>query len=173
MVCEPEIAVGVASGAIALTAIGALVKLGTIGLPWPLPVHQLWRGEVGLARTYWVWYMLVVIPLFSLLLRTGIAVNYATGSPFMSEVAAGLGLIASLFFAVAIWQSANYYKGPTTNKVLARAASILTVVWTVFFLTGLIANFTWLKTVEFHPRAMHKWLYGLTGPAGDEPLKEQ
>ena len=149
-----DIAMGITVATLSLATIGTLIALGTIELPWPVPVSALWRGEIGLARTYWVWGTLVTTAIFAPIVYICAAVYYATDSLFLPAVSTGFGFIVTLFFAVAVWRSARHYSGTPINKVLARASSIFAVVLIASKLAGLIADVTWVKAMQFDPRAV-------------------
>lgn len=99
------------------------------------PLQRLWRGEMSLATTYWVFGFLLggvgsrllwsLIEQNSIrLIRTG---HFAF--IFYSFVAVSVGY--SLFIAVATWRSANRYSGPRRWRVLAQFAVVVSMVVTV------------------------------------------
>lgn len=80
--------------------------------------RRLWQGEVPLALAYWVFGVLVPVPLWQVLL-------HLPPHTAASGIAAA-GLLAYLVFSwVAIWRAANRYTGPKVWAALARIAVLL------------------------------------------------
>ena len=90
-------------------------------------IAKLWRGEVSLGITYWIFggVVLSMFKLFTLVTQS------------MNEDSAGFGIFAGLayfvFISVAIWRSSLRYPGPKIWMILAQ----LTVVGGVF-------NYLWI-----------------------------
>ena len=87
-------------------------------------VGRLWRGEVSLSVTYWVWGVLVNI-LTRALIVFAVLVTHAR------SVVLGLGLlyiVYGLFMFVAIWRSAGRYGGRRIWADLARVSLVLVIV---------------------------------------------
>jgi hypothetical protein len=85
-------------------------------------IKALWKGEIPLVRTYWL-YFVVIGTLLELPLQL-----YPSRADYSLL---GLNIYALLFFPyfpfifVALWRAAVKYRGPLVWSVLARAA----VVW--------------------------------------------
>ena len=89
---------------------------------------RLWRGEVPLAETYWVWGVALGLLLFLLFRLT-----YGT------LLVIGLLLLLLTFghvvlISVAIWRSAGRYTGPKIWGVLARVVVVLRILRALLFL---------------------------------------
>ena len=89
-------------------------------------VVRLWRGEVSLPVTYWVWGVLCnglarVLILMVLLLTNA--------SLVLARTAAVLYLAYSVFIIVAIWRSSSRYAGPRIWKDLARLSLALLLIF--------------------------------------------
>ena len=86
--------------------------------------HSLWRGEIGLAITYWVFWVL------------GSCVIYMIAGALTAAITSGVVLVLgrltavsyAVFVSVAIWRSAGLYQGPRLWAVLARVAVVLGAV---------------------------------------------
>lgn len=89
---------------------------------------ELWRGEVGLAKTYWVWGVLVN----GVLGVIGLFIVISIGSVPLLLAYVALSVLFSIFMCVAIWRSAGNYTGPTIWMVLARIAVILGMLNLIF-----------------------------------------
>jgi hypothetical protein len=100
-------------------------------------VARLWRGEIGLARTYWLWGV-VVGGGVGLILGVGAAiVGVSTGTRFPFALDQAFSIIWTPFIAVAIWRSAGNYKGRTIWKVLARINAVFGLLMSVVVLISL------------------------------------
>jgi hypothetical protein len=88
-------------------------------------VHRLWRGEVGLASTYWLYG--VVLNGIVLGVIGGTVVGL-TGVLVLVVVYVAFSLAVSVFMAVAIWRSAGNYTGAKLWAVLARVAVVIGVI---------------------------------------------
>ena len=93
-------------------------------------IAKLWRGEVSLGVTYWI-FGGVVFTMFQL---------YVFVTQGMNEDTASFGLYAGLayfiFMSVAIWRSASRYNGPKTWLILAQLSVVggfFNFLW-IFFL---------------------------------------
>jgi hypothetical protein len=78
---------------------------------------RLWRGDVGLACTYWVWGVLVVgIGIGA----GGIFVAGLSGIPALAILWFVVYPASLIFMAVAVWRSSSKYAGPRVWVWLAR-----------------------------------------------------
>ena len=115
---------------------------------------QLWRGQVALAVTFWLWGVGVNVLLtvffaygvrpgriVGLLDRAyvvfGVGVNalltlFFTYAVTPGRIAGLLYLVYYLFMVVAIWRSSERYRGPKVWGALARISVILGVIRTAF-----------------------------------------
>jgi hypothetical protein len=89
-------------------------------------VKALWRGEVPLWKTYWVFGFCVstTFNVALLYLRTHILSVYSqSGGKALFWIVWSGAVIYGLFILVAIWRSAGNYNGSATYAVLARVAA--------------------------------------------------
>ena len=91
--------------------------LARVDQTWQSYVARLWRGEVSLATTYWMWGVL-----FGGLIRV---VSFVLLIVTSANVAVAIGLIVlyltyCVFIYVAIWRSSSLYGGPRIWRDLAR-----------------------------------------------------
>lgn len=91
-------------------------------------IGRLWRGEVSLGETYWIWGILV-----NLLIRFG-ASDLHEAAPILGLVPIAYGV----FILVAIWRSATRYRGPHLWGMLAKAVVILNVLILVVAVVDLL-----------------------------------
>ena len=88
-------------------------------------IKRLWRGEESLARAFWEYAILY-----------GTLANLITTAATFAALALGLsGAIALAFFVlpipynifavVAVWRSAQHYRGPQEWALLARIGAIV------------------------------------------------
>ncbi len=77
---------------------------------------KLYRGEVPLVITYWVFYFIIGSIVYLML-------------PL-------LGIIVNIFFMIAVWNSAGHYQGSSIWKTLARLMVILGVIAMVLAMVG-------------------------------------
>jgi acetyl esterase/lipase len=88
-------------------------------------IGRLWRGEKGLAFTFWIWYVFIIgflvgsVGLFAVLFARSLTL-------FVSWIV--MYLVLFVVGLVALWRSAGHYNGPSVWKWLARAACILGVL---------------------------------------------
>lgn len=88
-------------------------------------LRALWRGEVPLVTAWWVWNVLVGNLLIG---QGGASLVGAIGSLFLAIVYIALASIFSVFLLVAIWRSANNYKGSKFWAVIAKALCVIGVL---------------------------------------------
>lgn len=95
-------------------------------------IKELWYGDISLAKTFWLFGVLV-----------GILFNFAFkfiefGSAFFIFLLfVALNYTYLVFIFVAIWRSANKYKGPKAWAILAKIIVIIGIarlIQTVLFL---------------------------------------
>jgi len=98
---------------------------------------RLWRGDVSLFTTYWIFGGLVMF-MFNM---------FEQSTRGISEDAHFTGLMVSLFYysflSVAIWRSSLKYRGPQMYSVLAQgtvAVGWLRYVW-IFFMPDMGSPF--------------------------------
>ena len=96
-------------------------------------VKQLWRGDVPLARTYWMFGVLVGV--FFSIAAVLIEYIYIQISKSFGQVPIYVLLTAEYiyfpFIYVAIWRSSNKYTGPSYWATLAKVATVLGVLMLV------------------------------------------
>ncbi len=88
-------------------------------------LEKVWRGEIGLQITFWVWGVLIATVLLGWAL--GLLVE-ATENQFLIFLHGIVAAVVSVVAAVAIWRSAGNYKGSVLWMFLARLACIANVV---------------------------------------------
>jgi hypothetical protein len=132
-----------AAGMVAIVA--SLVTLGTIDFPWPIPIARLWRGEIGLAPTFWLW--ISCIGAIVIFIFTAIAQLFYefTGSFFVVALKVALSLIFMIFAVVSLWRSARNYKGPRRWRMLARSVCVIYGISVVVNLTGMLGEVPFFK----------------------------
>jgi hypothetical protein len=98
-------------------------------------VGRLWRGEIGLRRTFWLWYILIGILIGNALTIPGQILYAETGSPALYVVGAGMAQAVVIFFMVALWRSAGNYTGRRIWFYLTRGliiSGIITIPYSVY-----------------------------------------
>jgi alpha/beta superfamily hydrolase len=85
---------------------------------------KLWRGEIGLAITYWLWGVLIVGLGIGI---AGLVAAAAAGSGAVFLIWLVLYVVSLGFVVVAIWRSAGHYTGPRIWVWLARIVCVLAV----------------------------------------------
>ena len=89
-------------------------------------IRDLWHGEVPLVKTYWLFG--VVAGIFFNIAFTYIEFQISALSTGILIFVLGLyslSIIYFIFISVAIWRSANKYKGPQRFAILAKSSVIL------------------------------------------------
>jgi hypothetical protein len=87
-------------------------------------LKKVWRGEIDLTITFWVWGVLIANVLCDLLLGVLIA---ATENQFLVLLHRVFVIAVNAFVVVAIWRSAGNYKGPPVWLLLARLMCVVNV----------------------------------------------
>ena len=88
-------------------------------------LEKVWRGEIGLQITFWVWGVLIATVLLGWAL--GLLVE-ATENQFLIFLHGIVAAVVSVVAAVAVWRSAGNYKGSILWMFLARFACVANVV---------------------------------------------
>lgn len=88
-------------------------------------LEKVWRGEIGLKITFWVWGVLIATVLLGW--AVGLLVE-ATENQFLMFLHAIVAVVAAALAAVAIWRSAGNYKGSVLWTFLARLACVANVI---------------------------------------------
>ncbi len=84
-------------------------------------VTALWRGEVPLAKTGWLYGLAGLLVLTSpVLLLTGLGLVLAA-KPLLLFLSAAT-LVYAAFIAVAVWRSAGNYRGARAWRLLAKGS---------------------------------------------------
>lgn len=92
-------------------------------------IARVWRGEEGLARTYWGWSFLGGI-------LWGVAINLLPpGNPLGIPVLLAF-LVYIVIVSVGIWRAATKYQGPRVWAVLAKVA---VAALPIMFVVGTLA----------------------------------
>jgi len=79
-------------------------------------LEDLWNGDVKLAQTFWLYYILVLVVLRILAL-------------FLGQVIGVLALLWAGFMVIPIWRAANKYSGNNLNAILAKSAAVLIAIF--------------------------------------------
>lgn len=97
---------------------------------------QLWRGEVALVKTYWIYGVLVSFLLNGAVLLISRNLVGITGAPWLLLVFWAISILYTLFIAVAIWRSADKYPGQKVWAILAKVMVVLSVLRTLLNVVG-------------------------------------
>ena len=101
-------------------------------------LKMLWRGEIPLGRTYWVFgvlfYSLLTIPsYFTVPIVSGSASLEPSASIVFGRMAYAMFVFAyTAFVSVAIWRSAGRYEGQPIWAVLARVMVVVGLIQAAF-----------------------------------------
>ena len=96
-------------------------------------LKKVWRGEVSLVVTFWLWGVAVANILLGSVL--GVILD-AIQNEFLSLLHLVFVIAINVLATVAIWRSAASYKGQIIWVVLARLTSIANVVFLVLSASG-------------------------------------
>lgn len=83
-------------------------------------IKTVWRGDAGLATTYWIWGTLVGL----LLGAAGLLVG-ETGSAFLAILYLAFIVIYFIWVSVGVWRSAGKYQGKRIWSTLARIGVVI------------------------------------------------
>ena len=100
-------------------------------------IRRVWRGEAGLARTFWVFGLAVSVLFKGVFL---LVTATAGKSPAFVTILLALFILSlgyQAFISVAIWRSATRYQGKREWAYLAKAMVVLCIIQTVLALTGI------------------------------------
>lgn len=98
-------------------------------------VMSLWRGQVPLARTAWIYGGVLLIAMLSPIILLSAFKSPLIHSPAMIPLCLfTLGYAA--FIAVAIWRSANNYGGWVAWRALAKGSVVVVFMQTAAQLAG-------------------------------------
>ena len=98
-------------------------------------VMALWRGQVPLARTAWIYGGVLLIALLSPVIVLTALRSPWIHSPLMIPLCL-FALLYSAFIAVAIWRSANNYGGWVAWRALAKGSVVVVFMQTAAKLAG-------------------------------------
>jgi hypothetical protein len=98
-------------------------------------VAALWRGQIPLARTAWIYGGVLLIALVSPILVLTALKSPLIHSPLMIPLCVFILLYAA-FIAVAIWRSANNYGGWIAWRALAKGSVVVVFMQTAVQLAG-------------------------------------
>jgi hypothetical protein len=119
-------------------------------------IARLWRGEIGLGRTFWFWYTLIGGILIGNALTIPGQILYAeTGSPALFVVGWGMATAMVMFFMVAVWRSAGNYTGRRIWFYVTRGLVISYLIsfpWSLYLITNGKISVFW---VEMFRQAMN------------------
>lgn len=128
-------------------------------------IGALWRGDKGLAKTYWIYHFIfggLLGFLFSIAAKKGI-------TPQLQLVAAVL-LTYSVVVAVGVWRAANKYQGPSILAILAKCSASLPfvsiAVGIVFAIVAGVMNFGQLSTTVAQQESLKSFT---EAPDGGQP----
>jgi len=98
----------------------------------PFDLDRLSSGEYGLAKTYWLYGVMVNVLISFIIMLTGeLKVNWLIAA--LTVISSGYYL---LYWTPGIWASSRNYEGPV---YLAWLAKISTIIGALFSLAGLIS----------------------------------
>lgn len=98
-------------------------------------LRRLWRGEIPLAETYWIWGVAC-----SLIQR--VLVHVIKPPPVIDFMLFPFVIAYSAFIWVAIWRSSGHYAGPRIWTQLARVAVAGGIVMVLLAILQLFVAFT-------------------------------
>ena len=105
-------------------------------------LKMLWRGEIPLGRTYWVFGVLflglLTIPsYFTVPIISGSANLEPSASIVFGRMAYAIFVFAyTVFVSVAIWRSAGRYEGRPIWAILARVMVVIGLIQAAFQITA-------------------------------------
>jgi len=110
---------------------------------------RLWRGEIGLARTYWLWGALIGGGIGAILGASSGIIGALTHSRLPFAVNQAFFIIWTPFISVAVWRSAGNYKGRAIWKVLARIGAVLGILLVAVILISLFLRVGIIEQIYF------------------------
>jgi hypothetical protein len=96
-------------------------------------LRRLWRGDEGLARTFWLWNVLISQISASVFGGAMGAIAAVLGAPIIIVMCVGL-ISIWLFLSIATWRAAGQYQGRRLWAVLARIDAVVGVIFGVLYL---------------------------------------
>jgi hypothetical protein len=103
-------------------------------------LRRLWRGDVGLARTYWLWGFVISGIGGGVLGGVAGVAAVATGDHLIFLIVFILAIIWGIFMSVAVWRSAGNYKGKQRWANLARLAVVLGSIYNIYYDYNAMSN---------------------------------
>lgn len=101
-------------------------------------IKTVWRGDAGLAMTYWVWGTLV-----GLLIAAASIPLASAESTFLAVLYVAFAILHAIWVSFGIWRSAGRYQGNRIWATLARLGVIVGAVRSVYELGPLmVTNFS-------------------------------
>ena len=97
-------------------------------------LQTVWRGEESLARTYWIYGVVVNGLIIGVV---GMLIVAQLESPPLALLYILFALASSVFIIVAVWRSAGRYTGPKVWAILARVVCVLAALRLVLTLLDL------------------------------------
>ena len=91
-------------------------------------IRQIWTGRAGLARTYWLYGVVVSFGI-------GFALTFVTPGSVSAKLMLLPLLAYFIILSVGIWRSASLYEGPKVWAVLAKMA---VAAWPAILIVGTI-----------------------------------
>lgn len=95
-------------------------------------LRDLWRGDVPLVKTYWI-YGVLVSAVLGVLLNVLFRMQ-STGLVF--TLVWMTATVYGVFIAIAVWRSAGKFQGQKVWMILARVMAVLSILRTIINLTG-------------------------------------
>jgi hypothetical protein len=132
----------------------SLRSMNVIDSPFPIPFTGLWRGEIGLAKTYWFWNSFVG-GMFSLCLTSLVHISYkVTGSIFLPAVLIAITFSYALFLAVSLWRSARRYRGRRAWAVLSQIGVVFGLIMMTSEIAGISADIPQVRQFLLDPASL-------------------
>lgn len=78
-------------------------------------ISKIWRGEEGLAKTFWLYNVLIGT-------LSGAALFMASPGSLLAKAGAAIFVAYTVLVCVGIWRAANQYSGPRAWALLAKSA---------------------------------------------------
>lgn len=99
-------------------------------------LKELWRGDVPLVKTYWIYGVGVSLLLNVALLALTSMLSSVPAVSLPLFVLGILSILYTLFIAVGIWRSASKYQGNKVWAVLAKIMVVFSILRTVLNVVG-------------------------------------
>ena len=97
-------------------------------------IRQLWRGEVSLAKTGWIYGLLGILCL-AIPLTLITSLGYQQEVPVLMMSLSVAILVYAFFMAVAVWRAASKHTGHPAFACLAKGSILFIILYVIAGLT--------------------------------------